>query len=101
MAEEVHVKERAGLIVWLHNTKNIKALRRYGSLYYYSRRLKYVSLYCDLEERENVIKRLEKLRFVKKVDVSFLHDLKREFTKKEKFSQSDEQPEESLNLQIN
>lgn len=95
------MKERAGLIVWLHNTKNIKALRRYGSLYYYSRRLKYVSLYCDLEERDDVVRRLEKLRFVKKVEYSFLHDLKKEYTKKEKEPKSDHQSDESLSLQFN
>ncbi|WEG11687.1 YlbG family protein [Pullulanibacillus sp. KACC 23026] len=76
------MKERSGIIVWLHSTKNIKALRRFGSIYYYSRRLKYVSMYCDLDERDEIIKRLEKLRFVKRVDVSFLHEIKREYSKK-------------------
>jgi uncharacterized protein YlbG (UPF0298 family) len=77
------VKERSGLIVWLHSTKNIRALRRYGSIYYFSRRLKYVSMYCDLDEREDIVNRLEKLRYVKRVDLSFLHEIKREYSKKD------------------
>jgi uncharacterized protein YlbG (UPF0298 family) len=92
------VKERSGLIVWLHSTKNIRALRRYGSIYYFSRRLKYVSMYCDLDEREEIVNRLEKLRYVKRVDLSFLHEIKREYTKKDATRQQVVDDESAVSL---
>lgn len=92
------MKERSGLIVWLHSTKNIRALRRYGNIYYFSRRLKYVSMYCDLDEREEIVNRLEKLRFVKRVDLSFLHEIKREYTKKDVTRPQETSDERALSL---
>lgn len=71
--------ERQGIIVWLYNLKNAKALRRFGNIHYVSRRLKYVVLYCAQEEAEELADKLANMPFVKKVELSYKPFLKTEF----------------------
>jgi uncharacterized protein YlbG (UPF0298 family) len=71
--------QRQGIIVWLHSLKHAKMLRRFGNVHYVSKRLKYVVLYCNLEETEMLIEKLQSLSFVKKVEPSYKPFLKMEF----------------------
>lgn len=73
---------RSGLIVWLHNTKHVKVLKRFGNIHYVSKKLAYAVLYCDSDKRDLVIQRLEKQKFIKRVDYSHLGELKTQYTKK-------------------
>jgi uncharacterized protein YlbG (UPF0298 family) len=71
--------QRQGIIVWLHSLKHAKMLRRFGNVHYVSKRLKYVVLYCNLEETEMLIEKLQSFSFVKKVEPSYKPFLKMEF----------------------
>ncbi|MFD1465853.1 YlbG family protein [Lapidilactobacillus mulanensis] len=64
------MKERISLSVWLYSLKQVRQLRRYGMIYYISKRMKYVIIYLDESQLEATVKALNNLRFVKKVEVS-------------------------------
>lgn len=65
--------KRLGLAVWVKNTKTARNLRRFGSIHYISRRLKYVSMYVDADNFDETMRRIQKLHFVKKVEPSYRH----------------------------
>lgn len=71
--------ERQGLIVWLHNLKLAKNLRKYGNIHYISKRLKYVVLYCNMDECETVMNKIKNLTYVKRVEPSYRPFLKTDF----------------------
>ncbi|MBO9130286.1 YlbG family protein [Bacillus sp. 165] len=71
--------QRQGIIVYLHSLKYAKPLRKYGNIHYISRRLKYVVLYCDMEQVEQLMEKLDQLQFVKKIEPSYRPFLKTEF----------------------
>lgn len=64
------IKHRTGLIVWLHNTRDQFKLRKFGDIIYFSRKNKYVVIYTNADEANNVLKELEKKNFVKKVEIT-------------------------------
>lgn len=67
---------RQGVIIYLHNLRQAKSLRKYGHVHYISRKMKYVVLYCNLEDVDAVIRRVEQLPSVKKVLPSYRPFLK-------------------------
>lgn len=74
--------ERTGLIIWLNHLKGIRALEKYGTLHYVSRRMKYAVLYVNQEKVEQTLGNLKKLNFVKKVDFSRRNEIKTEYDSK-------------------
>lgn len=66
----LEVTKRQGLVVWVYSLKQLKALRHYGTVIYASRRMKYVYLYLDMDKVDDTIEKLNKLRFVKRVEKS-------------------------------
>lgn len=72
--------KRQGLIVWIHNVKSARVLERYGSVHYVSRKLRYAVMYVDKDGLEATIAQIEKLNFVKKVELSYRGELKTEYS---------------------
>lgn len=72
--------KRQGLIVWIHQVKSARVLERYGSVHYVSRKLRYAVVYVDKNGLENTIAQLEKLNFVKKVELSHRGEIKTEYS---------------------
>lgn len=70
---------RQGIIVWLHSLKQVKQLRKFGNIHYVSKRLKYVVLYCDQQDVEKIMEKLNSYSFVKKVEPSYRPFLKTKF----------------------
>ncbi|MCP0886459.1 YlbG family protein [Ligilactobacillus sp. WILCCON 0076] len=64
------VQKRQGVFVYLYHLKQSKQLRRYGSIQYVSRKMKYVLIYMNQKEIDVNVKKLEQLRYVKEVIVS-------------------------------
>lgn len=64
------IKKRRGIFVYLYHLKQSKQLRKYGSIQYVSRRMKYVLLYLDSDQVEQTLAKLKQLRYVKDVVVS-------------------------------
>ncbi|MDR7076405.1 uncharacterized protein YlbG (UPF0298 family) [Neobacillus niacini] len=71
--------QRQGLVVWLYSLKQAKMLRRFGNVHYVSKKLKYVVLYCNQDELEVVMEKINSFSFVKKVEPSYKPFLKMEF----------------------
>ncbi len=71
--------ERQGVIVYLHHLKQAKSFRKYGHVHYISRKMKYVVLYCDQEDVESVVNKIERLPSVKKVLTSYRPFVKTEY----------------------
>ena len=69
--------QRQSMIVYLHSLKHAKILRKYGNIHYISKRLKYAVVYCDMEQIEHMMHKLNKLPFVKKIEQSYRPYLKR------------------------
>lgn len=70
---------RQGLIVWLFSLKNAKSLRRFGNVYYVSKRMKYVILYCNEEDIPMLADKISSLPYVKKIEKSYKPFLKTEY----------------------
>lgn len=73
------MKERQGLIVYVHHIKQAKSLRRYGHVHYISRKMKYVVIYCDLDEIEATMSKVTRLPYVKEVVPSYRRFVSSEF----------------------
>lgn len=79
MKEKVMFGQRQSLIVYLHSLKHAKILRKYGNIHYISKRLKYAVVYCDMDQLEHMMHKLNKLPFVKRIEQSYRPFLKTEF----------------------
>ena len=71
--------DRQGLIVYVHQLKQAKSLRKYGHVHFISRKLKYVVVYMDQDKIEAIKEKLSKLPYVKKVLESQRPFLKTEY----------------------
>ncbi|KRL99949.1 YlbG family protein [Liquorilactobacillus satsumensis] len=74
------IKQRQGVVVYLFHLKNSRQLKRFGTIHYVSRRMKYVVLYMDQEAVSESLVKLKEMRFVKKVMPSPLPELKIDFS---------------------
>lgn len=54
-------------------------LRKFGNVHFVSKKLKYVVLYCNQEEVEELIGKLQSYSFVKKVEPSYKPFLRMEY----------------------
>jgi uncharacterized protein YlbG (UPF0298 family) len=75
----VMLAQRQSIIVWLHSIKQAKMLRKFGNVHYVSKRLKYVVLYCNQDEIEELMEKIKSYSFVKKVEPSYKPFVKIEF----------------------
>lgn len=73
------MRNRQGLIVYVHHLKQAKSLRKYGHVHFISRKMKYVVLYTDQETIEATKTKLEKLPYVKSVLESYRPFVKTEY----------------------
>lgn len=73
--------ERIGLSVWLYSLKHIKNLRRFGNVIYTSKKMKYAIIYCNRENIDETIEKLNSLHYVKAVQPSLKPFLKTEYEK--------------------
>lgn len=74
--------KRAGLIVWVNDTKAAKNLERFGNVQYISQRMKYVILYVNEEDVKGKISQLGKLSFVKRLERSYRSEIMIDFSRK-------------------
>lgn len=68
---DLDLPKRTSLIVYLRNANSDQfKLRRFGDIVYFSKKMHYLIMYVDQEKVEEMLQQLEKLTFVKKVEVS-------------------------------
>lgn len=73
---------RRGLIVWVYSLRQLKNLRRFGIIAHVSRKMKYVMIYMDEQDVERNQQALEKLHFVRSVELSYRPDIAMDFDKR-------------------
>lgn len=61
------VQPRRSLIVYTYSLKQTRQLKRYGTVMYVSKKMRYVVLYIDQQDVTSLTDQLEQLRFVKRV----------------------------------
>lgn len=71
--------ERAGLIIWIQDIKSAKALERFGSIHYVSKKMNYVVMYINKSRLEETVNQLQRLNYVKKVEHSHRGDIKTDY----------------------
>lgn len=90
--------KRLGLVVYLHSLRQLKTLRQYGTVYYFSKKMRYAVMYVDESTADESIAKLENLNFVKEVVKSKLNVLqaqlkvKNEVNDLEIVNEEEEQP---------
>ncbi|WP_078060109.1 MULTISPECIES: YlbG family protein [Gracilibacillus] len=83
------IVSRQGLVVWFHQMKHIKHIKRYGHMVHVSKKLKYAIIYVNQEDVEDTTVALNKLPFVTRVDPSFKPYIKTEFEEKVKIEEKE------------
>ena len=58
---------RSGLIIYLYYNRDAKKLQDYGDITYHSKKHRYLQLYVPTQEVEQLVGRLGKEKFIKKV----------------------------------
>ncbi|MBS4761419.1 YlbG family protein [Carnobacteriaceae bacterium zg-ZUI252] len=71
--------KRKGLIVYVYSLKQANVLKKFGVIHYQSRKMNYVVLYVDDVKLDDVIQKINKLHFVRAVDVSHLDEIDMSF----------------------
>ena len=61
------MQPRQNLIVYTYSLKQTRQLKRYGTVMYVSKKMRYVVLYVNREDVEKLTGQLKQLRFVKRV----------------------------------
>lgn len=74
-------KKRTALSVWLYTNRHVNKLKRFGSIHYVSRKMNYVVLYIDLEDKAETIAKISQFHFVKKIDESHRPEMSMDFQK--------------------
>ena len=72
-------ENRSGLIVYLYYNRDAKKLANYGDICYHSKKHRYLQLYVPTEEVAELVERLEKEKFIKKVRVCHIQELETPF----------------------
>ncbi|WP_044642234.1 YlbG family protein [Risungbinella massiliensis] len=76
----MNIVARLGLAVWVKDLKAARSsLSRLGNVHYISKRLKYIYIYIDFHSAEQMIKRIERMPFVLKVEPSKRKDISLDF----------------------
>ncbi|GEO66191.1 YlbG family protein [Levilactobacillus spicheri] len=61
------IQPRQSLIVYTYSLKQTRQLKRYGTVMYVSKKMRYVVLYVNQGDVEQLTEQLKQLRFVKRV----------------------------------
>lgn len=94
----MHINQRQSIIIWVNSLKYVKYFRRFGNIHYVSKRLKYIVVYMDMSEVNDVIKKIRTLPFVKKVEKSYKPFLKTEFEQAKDDFEKEKQYEYKMGL---
>lgn len=70
---------RSGLIVYLYYNRDAKKLQEYGDVCYHSKKHRYLQLYVPTDEIEDLVTKLNKERYIKKVRPCYIQELETPF----------------------
>lgn len=67
--------KRKGIIVWVYSLKQVANLKKFGTIHYQSRKMNYVVLYTDDIKIEEKVASIQRLHFVRHVEVSYMDEV--------------------------
>ena len=70
---------RSGLIIYLYYNRDAKKLQEYGDICYHSKKHRYLQLYVPTEELDDLVERLGKERYIKKIRRRHIQELETPF----------------------
>ena len=70
---------RSGLIIYLYYNRDAKKLQEYGDIRYHSKKHRYLQLYVPTEELDDLVERLSKERYIKKIRRCHIQELETPF----------------------
>ena len=70
---------RSGLIIYLYYNRDSKKLQEYGDICYHSKKHRYLQLYVPTEELDDLVERLGKERYIKKIRRCHIQELETPF----------------------
>ena len=70
---------RSGLIIYLYYNWDAKKLQEYGDICYHSKKHRYLQLYVPTEELDDLVERLGKERYIKKIRRCHIQELETPF----------------------
>lgn len=76
------VVPRRGLVVWMYSLRQVRNLRRYGTVLYISKRMKYALVYLNEDDFDQNSEKIERLHFVRKIEKSYRPDIEMNFAEK-------------------
>lgn len=79
---ELEVARRRSLVVWMYSLRQVRNLRRYGSVLYISKRMKYALVYLNEGDFDASSEKIERLHFVRKIERSYRPDIEMNFADK-------------------
>lgn len=68
--EDVELRKRKGVYVYLKHLRLSKQLRKFGTILYVSRKMKYVLLYIDEDLLEENLSKMKALKYITKIELS-------------------------------
>ncbi|MCY7060252.1 YlbG family protein [Streptococcus oralis] len=72
---------RSGLIIYLYYNRDAKKLQEYGDICYHSKKHRYLQLYVPTEELDDLVERLGKERYIKKIRRCHIQELETPFVR--------------------
>ena len=70
---------RSGLIIYLYYNRDAKKIQEYGDICYHSKKYRYLQLYVPTEELDDLVERLGKERYIKKIRRCHIQELETPF----------------------
>ena len=70
---------RSGLIIYLYYNRDAKKLLEYGDICYHSKKHRYLQLYVPTKELDDLVERLGKERYIKKIRRCHIQELETPF----------------------
>ncbi|MCM3309461.1 YlbG family protein [Streptococcus oralis] len=70
---------RSGLIIYLYYNRDAKKIQEYGDICYHSKKHRYLQLYVPTEELNDLVERLGKERYIKKIRRCHIQELETPF----------------------
>lgn len=79
---EFTIQKRRGLIVWVYSLRQLKNLRRFGTIHFVSHKMKYVVIYVNEEDVVDTMEKMNRLHFVREIQPSYRPDIEMNFAEK-------------------
>ncbi|MCH4169198.1 MAG: YlbG family protein [Streptococcaceae bacterium] len=102
MENVIPINQRRLIAIYFYNPRFLKNLKRFGEVFYISRKLKYALMYVNESDIEAIVPQIQKLHFVREVIKSYRPDIEMNFADRiGKFNfEEDDRENQKVELQL-